>query len=137
MDSLHVYCHCDATVQILNVNDGKVTSFLGDNEPQEDVAADRIQTFTLDYKNNLVISAHKSGLLKVWNLQSTYIHFYSLLYNILFEILRLTIMKVIHTFIISKQSCQALEECTQRTSNEIGFKYRFDNLGDRRIRFFH
>ncbi|XP_073975229.1 transducin beta-like protein 3 [Rhodnius prolixus] len=70
LDSLHVYCHCDATVQILNVNDGKVTSFLGDNEPQEDAAADRIQTFTLDYKNNLVISAHKSGLLKVWNLQT-------------------------------------------------------------------
>lgn len=68
LDGLYIYCRCDDSIQILDVNKGKVTAFLGDIDRKEEII-DYIQAFTLDSKNNLVFSAHKSGLIKVWDLQ--------------------------------------------------------------------
>lgn len=60
-----LFCQTATSISLLNEEDGTVTTSIGD-ETSED--ADYIQTFTTD--GDRLISSHKSGLLKLWNLEN-------------------------------------------------------------------
>ncbi|XP_014290049.1 transducin beta-like protein 3 [Halyomorpha halys] len=64
-------CQCGGSVQFLCVESGKVNGFIGDEEvPTEDAAdVDLILTFALSPNNEQIVSAHRSGLFKLWNFQ--------------------------------------------------------------------
>ncbi|CAH1394841.1 unnamed protein product [Nezara viridula] len=68
-DGATFLCHCGGSVQFLDVESGKVNGIIGDEEvPAEDNAdVDLILTFTLSPDNEQIVSAHKSGLFKLWN----------------------------------------------------------------------
>lgn len=68
-------CHCGGSVQFLDVESGKVCGIIGDEEvPTEDTAdVDLILTFTLSPNNEQIVSAHKSGLFKLWNFKGIYL----------------------------------------------------------------
>lgn len=61
-------CHCGGSIQFLDVETGMVTGLIGDEElPTEDTDVDLILTFRLCPKSEHIVSAHKSGLFKLWN----------------------------------------------------------------------
>ncbi|KAK9499793.1 hypothetical protein O3M35_002763 [Rhynocoris fuscipes] len=66
-DGSTVYCSCNGCIQILNVNEGRIRGSLG----EEENTSDPVLTFLLDNNNEQIFSAHKSGLLKIWNLQES------------------------------------------------------------------
>lgn len=68
-DGTTFLCQCEGSVQFLDVESGKVNGFIGDEEiPTEDSAdIDLIIAFTLSPNNEQIVSAHKSGLFKLWN----------------------------------------------------------------------
>ncbi|PSN41585.1 Transducin beta-like protein 3 [Blattella germanica] len=59
-------CHCGGTIKVLELASGRVTLSLGSNEEEEDDVEDTIHTFVLSADNELIVSSHKSGLLKLW-----------------------------------------------------------------------
>ncbi|KRT80907.1 WD40 domain-containing protein, partial [Oryctes borbonicus] len=72
-----LFCQTSSTINCLDINTGQVVSKINtENEDGEN--ADSIQTFTRN--NNNIITSHKSGLLKLWDLdgqlikQWKYIH---------------------------------------------------------------
>lgn len=56
-----IFCQTTLTVSAFDINSGSVTSTIGDESSEE---SDSIHTFAADSKN--VVTAHKSGLLKLW-----------------------------------------------------------------------
>ncbi|GJQ73751.1 hypothetical protein Trydic_g14083 [Trypoxylus dichotomus] len=72
-----LFCQTSSTVNVLDINTGLIEAKAGvDNDDKESV--DSIQTFTKS--NNNIVTSHRSGLLKLWNLdgqlikQWKYIH---------------------------------------------------------------
>lgn len=59
-------CHCNDAIKIIDLNSGLITSSLGGSD--DDVDEDTIYCFGLSRDNQFVISAHKSGLIKLWSL---------------------------------------------------------------------
>ena len=64
-------CHCGGTIKVLELASGRVTLSLGSNEEEEDDVEDTIHTFVLSADNELIVSSHKSGLLKLWKWRGT------------------------------------------------------------------
>lgn len=62
-------CQCTTTVKIVDVQSGIVSGFIGEEESlDEDSVDDLVITFGLSKDDKQVVTAHKSGLLKLWDL---------------------------------------------------------------------
>jgi U3 small nucleolar RNA-associated protein 13 len=59
-----LFCQTASSVSLLDTQDGKVSRTIGEDNTED---ADHVQTFTTDGER--IVSSHKSGLLKLWNLQ--------------------------------------------------------------------
>lgn len=59
-------CQCGGTINVLDIENGKVTSSLGLNKEDVEEVEDVINTFVLSPDNESVVSSHRSGLLKLW-----------------------------------------------------------------------
>ncbi|KAJ8979405.1 hypothetical protein NQ317_015835 [Molorchus minor] len=60
-----LYCQTNANISLLNIENGLVEKSIGEENSEE---ADFIQTFTTDGQR--LVSSHKSGLLKLWNMNN-------------------------------------------------------------------
>ncbi|KAG8222504.1 hypothetical protein J437_LFUL009607 [Ladona fulva] len=64
-DGKHLLCQCGETVQVLDVEAGRITEILGKNV-DEDGAEEHISTFTLSLDDELVVTSHKNNLFRLW-----------------------------------------------------------------------
>ncbi|XP_071440764.1 transducin beta-like protein 3 [Hetaerina americana] len=67
-DGKHLLCQCDETVHVLDIDQGKVVKTLGKSATEEN-AEDQITTFTLSRSNQFIVTAHKTGLFRLWKWQ--------------------------------------------------------------------
>ncbi|XP_046382433.1 transducin beta-like protein 3 [Ischnura elegans] len=67
-DGKHLLCQCDDKVHAVNVETGKVVKVLGNSSEEESVEG-QINTFTLSKSNEFVVTAHKTGLFRLWRWQ--------------------------------------------------------------------
>nr|CAD7430284.1 unnamed protein product [Timema monikensis] len=58
-------CQCGGVVHVLDVQQGRIKTTLGQIGDVED--EDTVTTFTLSPDNEVVITSHKSGLFRLWN----------------------------------------------------------------------
>ncbi|KAJ6648170.1 Transducin beta-like protein 3 [Pseudolycoriella hygida] len=65
-DGLEILCQNSGKISIISTEDNKPQRSIGDASTEE-VDEDAVYTFALSYDNELVVSSHKSGLLKLWN----------------------------------------------------------------------
>lgn len=64
-DGVHYLCHCDDVIKVVDVNTFSTAYTIGQTE--EDAESDQIYTFQMSHNNKMVITAHKSGLMKLWD----------------------------------------------------------------------
>lgn len=64
-DGVNLLCHSNDTIKIVDIN--TFTTILTIGEGDGETENDQIYTFKMSYNNNLVVSAHKSGLIKLWD----------------------------------------------------------------------
>ncbi|KOB73897.1 Katanin p80 WD40-containing subunit B1 [Operophtera brumata] len=67
-DGAHLLCLCDDVIKIVDVSTLAIVCTIGDSE--EDAETDQIYTFHMSHDNKTIITAHKSGLIKMWDRQS-------------------------------------------------------------------
>ena len=68
-----ILTQCGAHVRIVNVDTGKFSGSLSlSDSSNEDETEDLFVTFSLSHDNQTVVSSHKSGLLRTWNLQGKF-----------------------------------------------------------------
>ncbi|XP_061713417.1 transducin beta-like protein 3 [Cydia pomonella] len=65
IDGSHLLCLCSDAIQVIDVNTCSQVLFIG--ESNEDTEGDPIYTFKLSHNNEVVVTAHKSGLMKLWD----------------------------------------------------------------------
>lgn len=65
-DGSHMLCQCSSSIKVVDLSSGLVSSSL--NSPEEEIEEDTIYTFSLSRDSLQVVTAHKSGLLKLWSL---------------------------------------------------------------------
>lgn len=63
-DGAHLLCQCDDVIKVVDVN--TLTNVLVVGEADEDAETDQIYTFQISHNNASIITAHKSGLMKLW-----------------------------------------------------------------------
>lgn len=59
-------CQCNNVIEIVDVNTSSSILTIG-NSDDADGEDDQIYTFSLSHNNERIVSAHKSGLVKLWN----------------------------------------------------------------------
>uniref|UniRef100_A0A336LQ95 CSON000914 protein n=1 Tax=Culicoides sonorensis TaxID=179676 RepID=A0A336LQ95_CULSO len=64
-DASKLYCQDGAKINTVEIMSLSITNSFG-NQVDEEVLDDQIYTFDLSPKNDFLVSAHKSGLLKLW-----------------------------------------------------------------------
>lgn len=64
-DGVHLYCLCDDVIKVIDVNTFATVQTIG--EVEEHIENDQIYTFKMSHNNQYVITAHKSGLMKLWD----------------------------------------------------------------------
>ncbi|CAB3230075.1 unnamed protein product [Arctia plantaginis] len=64
-DGVHLLCQCEDVIKVVDVNTFSTSHIIGETE--EDGEPDQIYTFQMSHSNNLVLTAHKSGLMKLWD----------------------------------------------------------------------
>lgn len=64
-DGTHLLCQCEEVIKVVDVNTFSTSHSIGQIE--EDAEADQIYTFQMSHSNKIVITAHKSGLMKLWD----------------------------------------------------------------------
>ncbi|KAJ2946036.1 hypothetical protein O0L34_g4954 [Tuta absoluta] len=64
-DGSHLLCQCDDVIKVIDVN--SLSNSLTIGETEDGVESDQIYTFQLSHNNNVVVTAHKSGLMKLWD----------------------------------------------------------------------
>lgn len=64
-DGVHLLCQCEDAIKVVDVNTFSTSHIIGQTE--EDGEPDQIYTFQMSHNNNLVLTAHKSGLMKLWD----------------------------------------------------------------------
>uniref|UniRef100_A0A1B6CEK7 Uncharacterized protein n=1 Tax=Clastoptera arizonana TaxID=38151 RepID=A0A1B6CEK7_9HEMI len=67
-DGSEILCQCGSNIQILNVENGTISYTIG-QELANDEEEDLILTFCLNNDDEKVVTVHKSGLFKEWNLK--------------------------------------------------------------------
>ncbi|XP_050667164.1 transducin beta-like protein 3 [Leptidea sinapis] len=68
-DGGNFLCQCDDVIKVIDVNTFLVALTVGgSNEEQE--ASDLIYTFQISHDNESIVTAHKSGLIKLWDRNS-------------------------------------------------------------------
>ncbi|KAL1130515.1 hypothetical protein AAG570_011761 [Ranatra chinensis] len=68
-DGDKLLCQCNSSIQVLNLNEGKVGLIIGTEDPSSDEGdGDLLVSFVLSPDNASIVSAHKNGLFKLWNL---------------------------------------------------------------------
>lgn len=63
-DGAHLLCQCDDVVKVIDVNTFSSTIVIGEEDGAE---SDQIYTFQMSHNNESVVTAHKSGLMKLWD----------------------------------------------------------------------
>ncbi|GBP41953.1 Transducin beta-like protein 3 [Eumeta japonica] len=66
-DGAQVLCQCNDVVHVVDVDSTSCQLVIG--KTKEDEEEDTIYTFSVSNKNVNVVSAHKSGLIKLWSMQ--------------------------------------------------------------------
>lgn len=73
---------CGATVKVVDIDQGQVISSIDEEVDSkgfdDEIEEDSILTFTLSKDNNILVSAHKSKLFKMWLWKGKY---FAVLYN--------------------------------------------------------
>ncbi|KAM3964375.1 transducin beta-like protein 3 [Aphomia sociella] len=64
-DGTHLLCQCEEVIKVIDVNTLTTTLTIG--EVDENAESDQIYTFQLSHNNESVVTAHKSGLMKLWD----------------------------------------------------------------------
>lgn len=64
-DGLQMLCLCDEAIKVVEV-DTLITSLII-GETEEDAENDQIYTFKISHSNQSIVTAHKSGLIKMWD----------------------------------------------------------------------
>lgn len=64
-DGANLLCLCDDVIKIIDVNTLSTVQVIGDAE--ENIESDQIYTFKMSHNNENVVTAHKSGLMKLWD----------------------------------------------------------------------
>ncbi|KAG7302668.1 hypothetical protein JYU34_012619 [Plutella xylostella] len=64
-DGSHLLCLCNDTINVVDVNTSSTTLVIG--EAPEGIETDNIYTFQLSHNNETVVTAHKSGLIKLFS----------------------------------------------------------------------
>ncbi|XP_013199187.2 transducin beta-like protein 3 [Amyelois transitella] len=64
-DGVCLLCQCDDVIKIIDINTLSTNLIIGD--PEEDAESDQIYTFQMSHDNEVIVSAHKSGLMKLWD----------------------------------------------------------------------
>lgn len=64
-DGAQLLCHCNDVVHMIDINTSSSTLIIG--ETAADTESDHIYTFQLSNNNETVVTAHKSGLMKLWD----------------------------------------------------------------------
>ncbi|RVE44533.1 hypothetical protein evm_010818 [Chilo suppressalis] len=65
IDGVHLLCLCEDVVKVVDVNTVSTVLIIGKSD--ENVEIDQINTFQLSNNNEVVVTAHKSGLMKLWD----------------------------------------------------------------------
>lgn len=58
-------CQCDDVIKVIDINTFSSSLIIGDSE--DGAESDQIYTFQISHANNVVVTAHKSGLMKIWD----------------------------------------------------------------------
>lgn len=64
-DGANLLCLCDEVIKVIDVNTFSSTLVIGENEDGSE--SDQIYTFQMSHNNEKIVTAHKSGLLKLWD----------------------------------------------------------------------
>lgn len=64
-DGAHLLCQCDDVIKIIDVN--TLSTVLSIGESDENTESDQIYTFQMSHDNESIVTAHKSGLMKLWD----------------------------------------------------------------------
>lgn len=64
-DGAYLLCQCNDVVQVIDIN--STSSVLTIGAESDDTEEDTIYTFSLSTNNETVVTAHKSGLIKLWD----------------------------------------------------------------------
>ncbi|CAG9786172.1 unnamed protein product [Diatraea saccharalis] len=64
IDGVNLLCLCDDVIKVVDVNNVSTVNVIGQSD--ENLESDQIYTFQLSHNNDLIVSAHKSGLIKLW-----------------------------------------------------------------------
>ncbi|KAG6445304.1 hypothetical protein O3G_MSEX003863 [Manduca sexta] len=64
-DGAHLLCLCEDTIKVVDVNTLSEVLVIGQGADDEEV--DQIYTFRICHNNEKIVSAHKSGLIKLWD----------------------------------------------------------------------
>ncbi|XP_049869443.1 transducin beta-like protein 3 [Pectinophora gossypiella] len=64
-DGSQLLCQCDDAIKVIDVN--TFSNVLTIGEAEDGAENDQIYTFQLSHGNDMVITAHKSGLIKLWD----------------------------------------------------------------------
>ncbi|XP_068631819.1 transducin beta-like protein 3 [Battus philenor] len=65
-DGSKFFCQCEDVIKVIDVN--TLSNVLSIGESQEDKdETDQIYSFKLSHNNQVMVTAHKSGLMKLWN----------------------------------------------------------------------
>ncbi|XP_063702064.1 transducin beta-like protein 3 [Culicoides brevitarsis] len=67
-DASKIYCQNVTKINIVDIETVSITSSIGQNVEDEDLE-DQIYTFALSPANDFIVSAHKSALLKLWQVE--------------------------------------------------------------------
>ncbi|CAK1547178.1 unnamed protein product [Leptosia nina] len=65
-DGANFLCQCDDLIKVIDINTVRNTNTFG-SSGDGDEETDPIYTFQLSHNNDTVVSAHKSGLIKLWD----------------------------------------------------------------------
>ncbi|XP_026725290.1 transducin beta-like protein 3 [Trichoplusia ni] len=64
-DGSNLLCHCDDVIKVIDVNSLTTSHSIGQADENEE--SDQIYTFQMSHDNKTIVTAHKSGLMKLWD----------------------------------------------------------------------
>lgn len=64
-EGAHLLCQCGDVIKVIDINTFSTILVIGESE--DGAESDQIYTFQMSHGNNAVVTAHKSGLIKLWD----------------------------------------------------------------------